>query len=1062
MAKSTKDWIKEIEEQHARPLGVDDKEFLELLSKLFEKLDWRDELTFKDVGKIRSNQTLERRGSDSISDWESKPEDVYSLWPYVATAMLDCDLPLPDCFANDPRIDALYEKRQARELQKQARIWRNRLGNLSQAHQPTEDPLIAVRLKLAGLSFRWESCFVAEGEWEATDAKTLIRWLEKEYGFLDRFHASSQILCSLFREYYSFTQRVRLDLDRPVDCSFINKLLHHPDTRNSIVGTDANTLTWSGKNLVWSGIKEGPTQSGEYRVRLEQEDGSPAPESLRYLPGPPPLYLSGNQLYSGPPMLIADAQPNRSFKIPATALESPEGLLFLRKQELPLPEKLEGKVVAIPLDTRLYCSLRSPAENEGRELEIHLFSVSKDLGHWFTLTADGWQTCPNFETEALAAEIGEGTFFDFPESLTVLDRLADFDLDEEDTGVWMRELESGFPQAFSDWIQSLPTDIQIIADDELDSLVDSHPSGRYTLNIQPSQKPDWFNIRLEPEIIDSVLTEEEADLLLEAKGKFVHLPGKGWRRFEATIDSEQQAILDTLGLSFQDAENAIQTAHALQLSEVELHKRRHAELSKAIKRSVKALKKPKPVQIPKGMKTELRPYQIEGFKFLAYLSQNNFGGVLADDMGLGKTLQCLTWLTWLKHRQPEDEPFQCLVVCPKSVMHVWRDEVARHSHLLEIALYDSNTVNKTIWQSAGIDILVANYSQLRIRRDFFESIDWTVSVLDEGQYIKNPQSQTAKSALALNATHRLVLTGTPIENKTLDLWSLFAYSMPGLLSSQTVFKRQYRDTDPLSSERISRRVRHFMMRRSKKQVAPDLPERIEETITCQLEEEQQALYKAELKVAQQHLQDSVDDNGGKKRFHILASLLRLRQICCHPQLVNPAYTGMKSAKLEALKEHVSSLMEEGHKVLIFSQFVEMLHIIKAELDTLGCKQLMLTGQTRNREEIVRQFQNDPEVDAFLLSLKAAGSGLNLTASSYVILYDPWWNPAVEAQAIDRAHRIGQKNTVNAYRLICSGSVEEKIQSLQLKKEELANDIVREDSLNQILNFESLKTILSGD
>ena len=287
--------------------------------------------------------------------------------------------------------------------------------------------------------------------------------------------------------------------------------------------------------------------------------------------------------------------------------------------------------------------------------------------------------------------------------------------------------------------------------------------------------------------------------------------------------------------------------------------------------------------------------------------------------------------------------------------------------------------------------------------------------------------------------------------------------MPGLLNSQAAFKRQYKDTDPLTAERISKRVRHFMMRRSKKQVAPDLPDRIEETISCQMEDEQLALYHAELKIAQQHIQDlSGSGNQGKHRFNILASLLRMRQICCHPQLIDPSYATAKSAKLEALKEHVASLMEEGHKVLIFSQFVEMLHIIKAELDTLGCRQLMLTGQTRNREELVDQFQTDPNVDAFLLSLKAAGSGLNLTASSYVILYDPWWNPAVEAQAIDRTHRIGQKNTVNAYRLICSDSVEEKIQSLQLKKEELANDIVREDSLNQILDIDSLKSILSGD
>ena len=253
-----------------------------------------------------------------------------------------------------------------------------------------------------------------------------------------------------------------------------------------------------------------------------------------------------------------------------------------------------------------------------------------------------------------------------------------------------------------------------------------------------------------------------------------------------------------------------------------------------------------------------------------------------------------------------------------------------------------------------------------------------------------------------------------------------------------------------------------MLRRSKLQVAPDLPDRIEETLSCEMEGDQMDLYNAELKGVQESLRSiSTKAEFDKERFNILSSLLRLRQICCHPRLIDPAYADMNSAKLEALLDLVSELEGEGHKVLIFSQFVEMLEIIRTELQDRDCKYLMLTGKTRNREELVNQFQDDESITAFLLSLRAAGSGLNLTAATYVILYDPWWNPAVEAQAIDRTHRIGQQNAVNAYRLTIRDSVEDKIQSLQLKKETLANEVVQEDSLHQILNLERLKSILQA-
>jgi SNF2 family DNA or RNA helicase len=340
-------------------------------------------------------------------------------------------------------------------------------------------------------------------------------------------------------------------------------------------------------------------------------------------------------------------------------------------------------------------------------------------------------------------------------------------------------------------------------------------------------------------------------------------------------------------------------------------------------------------------------------------------------------------------------------------------------------------------------------------------VKWDVVVLDEGQFIKNPKSQVALAARALPARHRVVLTGTPIENRLTDLWSLFAFAQPGLLGDQVGFRRQYSEASGAGLERLHRRVKHFLLRRTKAQAAPDLPKRSEDDVIIDLEGDQRVLYDAELKRARAELLGvSTAKELGKVRFHVLASLLRLRQICCHPALVDPTHAEMPSAKLDALLERVEELAEEGHQVLVFSQFVQMLNIIRDRLVEREIGHLMLTGATENRAELVETFQKDPSKTVFLLSLKAAGFGLNLTAASYAILYDPWWNPAAEAQAIDRIHRIGQTKPVIAYRFISAGSVEEKIRALQHEKAALAASVVQEESLSQVMDLDSLRDILS--
>jgi SNF2 family DNA or RNA helicase len=341
------------------------------------------------------------------------------------------------------------------------------------------------------------------------------------------------------------------------------------------------------------------------------------------------------------------------------------------------------------------------------------------------------------------------------------------------------------------------------------------------------------------------------------------------------------------------------------------------------------------------------------------------------------------------------------------------------------------------------------------------SIEWNAVIFDEGQYLKNANSQTAQSARSLKSAHKLLLTGTPIENKLLDLWSLMHCVMPGALGTQSSFRREFQDSgDTESRSRLSRRVRPFLLRRSKEEVAPELPPKIEEDIRVAIEGKQEELYSAEIKVARQNLLKIKDgEQLDRERFNLLTSLLRLRQICCHPALVGLSDESVTSAKLEALVDLLEPLIEQGNKVLVFSQFVEMLRLIEARISNLGCRLFKLTGQTENRGDLVMEFQRDPGPGVFLISLKAGGSGLNLEAASYVILYDPWWNPAVENQAIDRTHRIGQTKTVFAYRLLVRNSIEDKIRQLQIRKSDLAKNILGEEAFGRALTIEDFRYLL---
>ena len=460
----------------------------------------------------------------------------------------------------------------------------------------------------------------------------------------------------------------------------------------------------------------------------------------------------------------------------------------------------------------------------------------------------------------------------------------------------------------------------------------------------------------------------------------------------------------------------------------------------------------------------LRTYQLEGLGWLEFLRRFRFGGCLADDMGLGKTIQVLAHLD--KLRAAGTLP-PCLVVAPKSLIFNWKQEAARFTPKLRILDYTGAARAKARKEIAECDIVLTTYGTMRKDILLLTEIRFDTIVLDEAQAIKNSSTDAAKASRLLKGDHRLALTGTPVENHIGELWSLFEFLNPGLLGTAAAF-RSFEDlqvgdnSDRPQGNILSLAIRPFILRRTKDQVASDLPEKTEQTIVCEMDAKQKKLYNEMRDHYRASLLKRLDEDGlNKSKIHVLEALLRLRQIACHAALVDPDKIRVPSAKLETLIPQLTEVLAEGHKVLVFSQFTQFLAIVKAELDAQKIVHTYLDGKTRDREECVRRFQEDADCRVFLISIKAGGLGLNLTAADYVFILDPWWTPAVEAQAIDRAHRIGQARKVFAYRLITKDTVEERVLELQKSKKELFDAIINMDnSLLRTLTRENLELLLT--
>lgn len=473
------------------------------------------------------------------------------------------------------------------------------------------------------------------------------------------------------------------------------------------------------------------------------------------------------------------------------------------------------------------------------------------------------------------------------------------------------------------------------------------------------------------------------------------------------------------------------------------------------------------VQMPVNFKGELRSYQKAGYNWFSFLREYNFGGCLADDMGLGKTIQTLAMLQQLKEEDERNQTHSTsLIIMPTSLIYNWLNEAKKFTPKLKILAHTGGSRNKDVSQFIKYDIVITTYGITRVDVNEIQNFYFNYIILDESQNIKNPSSKSFKSVRLLKSRHRLILSGTPVENSVGDLWTQLTFLNPGLLGTQAFFNEEYvqaieKRKDEDKARKLQAIIKPFVLRRTKEQVAEELPAKTEQIIYCDMSEDQATYYEKTKSAYRNDLLSSMDDGTyAKKQVQLLQGLTALRQLANHPKMIDELYLS-DSGKFENVIHTLDNVLKGGHKVLIFSQFVKHLSIFKQHFEKEQIPFAYLDGATKNRGEIVSEFQDNTDLKVFLISIKAGGVGLNLTQADYVFILDPWWNPAVEQQAIDRSHRIGQDKKVFIYKFIAKDTVEEKILALQNRKKRLASSLITtEESFFKSLSKEDIREILN--
>jgi len=567
------------------------------------------------------------------------------------------------------------------------------------------------------------------------------------------------------------------------------------------------------------------------------------------------------------------------------------------------------------------------------------------------------------------------------------------------------------------------------------------------LRLRVSSGIDWFDLKADVDFDGAMVPMNELLKTVERGERFVKLgddsygvlPDEWVAKFRRTIALAER---NAESLTFSRAQIGALDELLIDADEVDID-----QTFEEMRERLRSFSGIGTRALPEKFNGELRPYQKSGYDWLFFLNEFSFGGILADDMGLGKTIQTLALLQKV-YEEGEVKP--SLVVVPTSLIFNWQNEAEKFTPSLRVLAYSGYGRSRYHQDFDQFQIIITSYGILRRDVDLLMEMEFCYMVLDESQNIKNPVSQNARASRQLQAAHRLALTGTPVENNLMDLWSQFAFLNKGMLGGEHTFADHFanpieRQSDKESAALLKKIIFPFILRRTKEIVAEDLPPKQESVVMCEMDPAQRAVYYHWRDYFRTAILQSIDEKGmARSKLKVLEGLTKLRQVCCHPALVESGYEGT-SGKFEAFAEMLDDIIAEGHKVLVFSQFVRMLTILRRHCDDKVISYEYLDGRTTNRERCVEHFQEDESVKLFLISLKAGGTGLNLTAADYVIHYDPWWNPAVEIQATDRTHRIGQTKHVFSYKLITTESVEEKILELQETKKKLVKEMIVTDS-----------------
>ncbi|MFA7267685.1 MAG: DEAD/DEAH box helicase, partial [Candidatus Nanopelagicales bacterium] len=632
---------------------------------------------------------------------------------------------------------------------------------------------------------------------------------------------------------------------------------------------------------------------------------------------------------------------------------------------------------------------------------------------------------------------------------------------------------------------------ELIADPRIDVVVSGEPADYSEADAPPlisvttsdSEDPDWFELNVAVSIDGESVELAPLLLALGSGDEYLLLDsGTSFRLDRPELNSLRDLIEEARGLADTSGNSLRLTRLHVGLWEDLVNLGVVAEQSTRWRDSVRQLlsasalatldaevgSEAAPLALPDDFGTELRPYQQAGYEWLCQLWDLRLGGILADDMGLGKTVQTLALASRAAHaRQLGANGTPLLIVAPTSVVATWAEQAQRFCPQLRTA-----TINETQNRSGvplseaadGADIVVTSYALFRIDAEAYQQIPWSGLVLDEAQFVKNHQSKTYQAARRLKADFKLAITGTPMENSLMDLWSMLSIAAPGLFPNPKRFTQDYlkpieQGKDPEVLDRLRRRVRPLMLRRTKDQVALDLPPKTEQVLHVPLHSRHRRIYDTHLNRERQRLLGMLDDMN-RNRIEILKSLTTLRQLSLDAALLDPAHDQkVPSAKIDVLVEQLQEVAAEGHRALVFSQFTRFLGRVRDRLSAEGIQTCYLDGRTRDRQRRIDEFVNGT-APAFLISLKAGGFGLNLTAADYVYVLDPWWNPAAEAQAVDRTHRIGQERPVMVYRLISTGTIEEKVMALQDRKRELFAAVMDGGTTGAPLTPDDIRALLS--